>query len=95
MSEIIQDKIDMDGDGKTSKTEVNIANDKFKNRRRMAWLAMISMIWFTALLLTNYISIERIKAIESIFSTFYIAMASVVGAYMGFTAWEREKNINA
>lgn len=84
---IQQENIDMDGNGKISKVEVNIAEDKFKNRRRMAWLAMFAMVGFTALLLSPYISDDRIKALDSVFSTFYIAMASVVGAYMGFTTW--------
>lgn len=89
--DIQQENIDMDGDGKVSKTEVNIAEDKFKNRRRMAWLAMYAMVGFTALLMSPYITDDRIKALDSVFSTFYIAMASVVGAYMGFTTWASKK----
>ena len=89
--DIQQDNIDMDGDGKISKVEVNIAENKFKNRRRMAWLAMCAMVGFTALLMSPYITDDRIKALDSVFSTFYIAMASVIGAYMGFTTWANKK----
>jgi hypothetical protein len=87
MSEETEEKIDIDHDGKISKVEVNIAEDKFKNRRRMAWLALYSMVVFTAILLSPLITDDRIKALDNVFGMFYIAMASVIGAYMGFTTW--------
>lgn len=86
-TEIAEEPIDLDGDGKVSKTEMNVAETRFKNRRKMAWLAMFSMVIFTSLLLTPYIDIERIKVLDGVFGAFYLAMASVVGAYMGFTTW--------
>jgi len=52
---------------------------------------MYAMVGFTALLMSPYIADDRIKALDSVFSTFYIAMASVVGAYMGFTTWASKK----
>ena len=79
--------LDMDGDGKISKTESIIATDRFKNRRRMAWLSMVSMVAFTAILISPFVGVEKIKALEGVFGAFYFAMASVVGAYMGFTTW--------
>ena len=87
MSEETEEKIDIDHDGKISKVEVNIVEDKFKNRRRMAWLALYSMVVFTAILLSPLITDDRIKALDNVFGMFYIAMASVIGAYMGFTTW--------
>ena len=87
MSEETKEKLDIDHDGKISKVEVNIAEDKFKNRRRMAWLALYSMVVFTAILLSPLITDDRIKALDNVFGMFYIAMASVIGAYMGFTTW--------
>jgi hypothetical protein len=87
MSEETEEKLDINHDGKISKVEVNIAEDKFKNRRRMAWLALYSMVVFTAILLSPLITDDRIKALDNVFGMFYIAMASVIGAYMGFTTW--------
>ena len=87
MSEETEEKLDIDHDDKISKVEVNIAEDKFKNRRRMAWLALYSMVVFTAILLSPLITDDRIKALDNVFGMFYIAMASVIGAYMGFTTW--------
>lgn len=87
MSDTNQESLDMDGDGKVTKTEEKIATDRFKNRRRMAWMAMVAMVGFTAILLSPAITEEKIKALDGVFGAFYFAMASVVGAYMGFTTW--------
>jgi len=86
-----QDTIDLNGDGNISKVEEQITEDRFKNRRRMAWMAMVSMTIYTAILLTPIIETTRIKALENILDMFYIAMASIVGAYMGFATWARKK----
>jgi hypothetical protein len=48
-SEVLEEKIDLDGDGKVSNKEINVAETRFKNRRRMAWLAMGAMVSFTAI----------------------------------------------
>lgn len=83
--------IDIDGDGKVTKVEEKITEDRFKNRRRMAWMAITSMAVYTAVILTPLIDIERIKSLENILDMFYIAMASIVGAYMGFATWASKK----
>ncbi len=64
---------------------------RWKNRRKMAWLAMASMVCFTGILLTPFITDERINSLAGVFDAFYFAMASVVGAYMGFTTWASRK----
>lgn len=86
-----RDILDLNNDGKVSRVEEKITEDKFKNRRRMAWLAMISMAVYTAVLLTPVIEETRIKSLENILDMFYIAMASIVGAYMGFATWASKK----
>lgn len=91
MSDMDQETIDLDNDGVISDMEMNTAQTKFQNRRRMAWLSMISMVIFTAILLSPFISNEKIEALDEVFSMFYLAMASIVGAYMGFTTWANKK----
>lgn len=91
MSNIDQETIDLDNDGVISDMEMNTAQTKFKNRRRMAWLSILSMVIFTAILLSPFISNEKIEALDEVFSMFYLAMASIVGAYMGFTTWANKK----
>jgi len=88
-----KEQIDLNGDGKMSSVEIDITKNRFKNRRRMAWLAVWSMVIFTAIMMSNLVDIERIKAIDNVMEMFYIAMASIVGAYMGFTTWATKKCI--
>ena len=85
---------DLNKNGKIEVAELNITKDKFRNRRRMAWMAMVSMTVYTGLLLTPIIDTDRIKSLSDILDMFYIAMASIVGAYMGFTTWATKNNTN-
>lgn len=50
--------------------------DRWKNRRRMAWLALIGGLSFPALML--------VKDLASIAGAFYLFTGSIVGAYIGF-----------
>ena len=71
---------------------VNIPEERrWKNRRRMAWLSLISMVLVTVVLLFAPISIERIKTLSETIEWYYLSMASIVGAYMGFTTWASKK----
>lgn len=93
-------RYDMDGDGTVSDNEINNANEileielreeKADAHRRMAWVAMISMIIFSGFLFLPVIETERVKALADLLGMFYIAQAGVVGAYMGVTAWMSKK----
>jgi hypothetical protein len=53
-----------------------MTRDRWKNRRRMAWLSLIAGLVFPALMLINDLS--------SIAGAFYLFVGSVVGAYIGF-----------
>tara|TARA_R100000664_G_C2760144_1_gene150902 strand:+ start:9732 stop:10046 length:315 start_codon:yes stop_codon:yes gene_type:complete len=85
-------ELDLDGDGVVSDTELAameaIENaEKMDAQRRMAWLSLIVMIVFTAVVFLPIFPDSRITALGSLFATFYIGMAGVVGAYMGMTAY--------
>jgi len=84
---------DVDGDGSVTVEEIKaISNvEKTDSQRRMAWTAMIVMIIFTALLFLPIFPDGRIKALSDLFGLFYVGMASVVGAYMGMSAWMSKK----
>lgn len=64
---------------------------RWKNRRRMAWLSLISIIGLMGLLLTDVIPVERIHALKEPITWFFFAAASIIGAYMGFTTWSSKK----
>jgi len=85
-------ELDLDGDGVVSDQELKAAaaieaSEKMDAQRRMAWMAMGSMIVFTAAVFLPIFPDGRIKALSDLFGLFYIGQAGVVGAYMGMTAY--------
>ena len=88
--------VDLDNDGKIGDQdienndrllELELREEKADSQRRMAWVAIVSMIIFTTLLFSPVISDSRVSALADLLGLFYIAQAGVVGAYMGVTAW--------
>ena len=93
-------KFDVDGDGvvtdeemeqSTAMLELELREEKSAAQRRMAWIAMASMILFTIGLFAPIFTDSRINALADILGLFYIAQAGVVGAYMGVSAWMSKK----
>ena len=89
-------ELDIDGDGVVSDDELAAVealdrHEKSRAQRRMAWLAMISMIGFTLAVFLPIFPDARIKALSDLFGLFYIGQAGVVGAYMGMTAYMSAK----
>jgi hypothetical protein len=91
---------DLDGDGIVSKDELvavkaiheqETAEEKADAQRRMAWVAMLSMIVFTIMVFLPIFPDTRINALSDLFGLFYIGQAGVVGAYMGMTAYMNGK----
>ena len=89
-------KFDTDGDGIVSDDElakaeriVDLENkdQKEDQLRKMAWVAMLSMVVFTVLLFLPFIGIERLAALDNILSMFYIAQAGVVASFFGSSAY--------
>ena len=94
------EEYDVDGDGVVSDSElaavkaINEAEtqeEKAEAQRRMAWISLIAMLVFTALVFLPIFPDSRIKALADLFGLFYIGMAGVVGAYMGMTAYMSAK----
>ena len=88
--------IDADNDGRIGREDIDTSNEllelelreeKADSQRRMAWVAIISMIVFTTFLFSPMVSDSRVSALADLLGLFYIAQAGVVGAYMGVTAW--------
>jgi hypothetical protein len=68
-------------------TELEIKEEKAEAQKRIAWVAMGSMLAFTAVLFTSFVTVDRVNALSDLLGLFYIAQAGVVGAYMGVAAW--------
>ncbi len=63
--------------------------DRWKNRRYMAWVCMVAGIGYPLLVLgTNSRELGEIAV------PFYMFIASVVGAYIGFAAWDDKNMMN-
>jgi len=60
---------------------------RWKHRRRLAYIAMISILLVTVYVLGPWMPLERVEKVSDIVEWFYFSMASVVGAYMGFATW--------
>ena len=71
--------------------EVERQDRKQQAQRRMAWMAMWSMVVFTVVLFSPMISDSRVSALADLLGLFYIAQAGVVGAFMGMSAWMNRK----
>ena len=94
------DEFDLDGDGTVSDEEIKRSQDmleielreeKSEAQKRMAWVAMASMIIFSGILFTPMVTESRVSALADLLGLFYIAQAGVVGAYMGVSAWMSRK----
>ena len=90
------EEFDIDGDGVVSDEEMAViqkidAHEKSDAQRKMAWVAMVTMIVFTLLLFLPIFPDGRIKALSDLFGLFYIGMAGVVGRYFGMTAYMSKK----
>ena len=72
--------------------EIELREEKAQSQKIMAWMSIISMVIFTALLFTPAISESRVNALAELIGLFYLAQAGVVGAYMGATAWMSKSN---
>jgi hypothetical protein len=82
---------DMNSDGELSEQEVEFIEQeridrRQDNQRKMAWIALGSMLLFTGLIFLPIIPPERIDAFRGIADLFYLAQAGVVSAYMGSEA---------
>ena len=61
--------------------------DRWKNRRRMAWLSMLAGLLFPLLILGT-----ESPTLGAIAAPFYMFVGAVVGAYIGFATWD-DKNV--
>lgn len=62
---------------------------RWKNRRRMAWVALVSILVVT--ILAFFIVAEsRLKLLGDVINMFYLSMASIVGAYVGFATLDKK-----
>ena len=65
------------------------SKSRWQNRRRMAWIALSSILIVT--ILAFFIVAEsRLKLLGDVINMFYLSMASIVGAYVGFATLDKK-----
>jgi len=71
--------------------ETNSPNPKLRwqNRRKMAWIALVSILIVT-ILAFFVVEESRLKLLGDVINMFYLSMASIVGAYVGFATLDKK-----
>ena len=62
---------------------------RWQNRRRMAWIALTSILVVTSLAFF-IVPESRLKLLGDVINMFYLSMASIVGAYVGFATLDKK-----
>lgn len=83
-------EIDLNQDGKINNNEERLYEQKAVNRRRMAWLALISMI-VSAFCMMFFVPESRLKQLDGLLEIYWLALGSIVGAYVGISTWMSKK----
>jgi hypothetical protein len=77
-----------------AKKSTILDDERWKHRRRMAYISLAAVMLVTYWCLFE-IEVERVKALDTIITWFYIIMGSVVGAFVGFATlddkWKGER----
>lgn len=75
-------------------TTKTLIKDRWKHRRRMAYIALCAILLVTYACLFK-IETKKLDALEVIITWFYVTMGSIVGAYVGFATlddkWQNKK----
>ena len=100
MGKEILEMLDCDKNGVTSEEEINAATKiqeleekirKSEAQEKMAWISLIGILIFTAVLFLPFVSIEKVAAVGEFIGMFYISLAGILATYMGTQAWSMRK----
>lgn len=80
------ENIDLNEDGIVSKKEEELYEKKAVNRRRMAWVSLIAMI-FSGIAIMFFIPEARLQKINAMLDLYWISLGGIVGAYVGISTW--------
>lgn len=99
LQELIK-QYDLNGDGNvtdeemkrsTELLELELREEKAEAQKKMSWIAILSMVTFTAFLFTPIVSESRVSALGDLLGLFYLGQASIVGFYFGAQAYMSRK----
>ena len=93
-------KYDIDDDGTvtdeeleraTQMLELDLREEKQDSQRRIAWVAMSSMVLYSLLPLFPFVPEERLSTLSSLSDMLFLSQASIIGLYFGATAYMSRK----
>ena len=88
-------KYDIDQDGTvsdeeleraTQMIELDLREEKQDSQRRIAWVAMASMVAYSLLPLLPFVPAARLSTLSSLRDMLFLSQASIIGLYFGATA---------
>ena len=94
------DQFDLDNDGTVTDEELarsqtmlelELREEKAESQRKMAWVAVISMIGYALLPLMPFVPEGRLSTLASLSDMLFLSQASIVGLYFGATAYMNKK----
>ena len=94
------EQFDLDNDGvvtdeelarSQTMLELELREEKADSQRRMAWVAVISMIGYALLPLMPFVPEGRLSTLASLSDMLFLSQASIVGLYFGATAYMNKK----
>lgn len=94
------EQYDIDGDGVVTDDEMQRSNEmlelelreeKAEAQKRMAWVAMGSMVGFALLPVLPFVPEARLATLASLSDMLFLSQASVVGMYFGAQAYMSRK----
>ncbi len=93
-------KYDIDQDGTvsdeeleraTQMLELDLREEKQDSQRRIAWVAMSSMVLYSLLPLLPFVPEARLSTLASLSDMLFLSQASIIGLYFGATAYMSRK----
>ena len=93
-------KYDIDQDGTvsdeeleraTQMLELDLREEKQDSQRRIAWVAMSSMVLYSLLPLLPFVPEARLSTLTSLSDMLFLRQASIIGLYFGATAYMSRK----
>ena len=93
-------KYDIDNDGTvsdeeleraTQMIELDLREEKQDSQRRIAWVAMASMVAYSLLPLMPFVPEDRLSTLSALSDMLFLSQASIIGLYFGATAYMSRK----
>lgn len=86
------DQVTVIGEPSASQITQKQRTDRWKNRRKMAWISLGAIIGFSFTILVlagmGIFTPEIISSITPLYQTFILALSGIIGAYIGFASYQ-------